>query len=597
MIAFRGTATALNAPTDTQCPITPPVLLPGDFIIASIAAAGASTTVTPPDTSWANPLGSGINGASISHWLFTRTINSNDQLTGQHFWTFSAVGAHAVSYLVLSGVTGVNLVASGAGSTVTPTLTLGAISPGTPAVIYANCVGNGDTLSYVMGTTNPGGWVVNKVVEAVNLPGSSTGRCSTIAMAMIPPSQANINTGGVTVIDNSEGGSADQLTYQVLHVIGATEPVYSSLRTSANTTSWKFVLARTADLAPLYELTKAKQKTITWTLNRPGKLSFSINGTLASAAGISALSTCVLAYKGDTICWSGPVWSIDEAIPGDTMNVQCVGWQELLNHRLVAPKQEWFSYYSVYDAGTVASALLSLANDQFASLITMGTVQATQFRTRAYKRFQNIGQEIQALSDVEAGYDIEITPDTRTMNVWSFMGNDLRSSVAFGYLTGPGHNLASVQRQISSDKTVNRMYVMGDSTAVQVDDPPSQALYPMFEEQVQLPGVNDNSQQQSFTYVPGATASTLLQAYANAEMLIRDQPLVIYNIVPMPADNTTRVPRLFVDYGLGDIVKFSAKHGRFNVQNKAARVFSITVSIDENGVEKVTSLQTTATGS
>jgi hypothetical protein len=52
------------------------------------------------------------------------------------------------------------------------------------------------------------------------------------------------------------------------------------------------------------------------------------------------------------------------------------------------------------------------------------------------------------------------------------------------------------------------------------------------------------------------------------------------------------VPEPFEDYDIGDLVHFSAKWGkRVNINNQLSRVFGMTVSITDDGIEEISQLQ------
>lgn len=395
-----------------------------------------------------------------------------------------------------------------------------------------------------------------------------------------------------TFVDSLAGGASRYMgALTVALTPKPTTPLYSlPIQRKSSDVDWRFFLANSKDMSPIGEVSKARQPNVTMTLNRGGSLTFDYNGEEKLAENFVPLNTCMIAYRDGIPRWSGPIWSVIDDLPSSDMKVTCVGWFDLLMHRLIAPGQEPSAQFVLMDAGQIGMNLLCFANGRDASQIVMtpitpGQVEPSQIRTRSYRRFQNIGQEIQVLGDIESGYDCEVTPDTRVMNIWTKRSRDLRDSVVFGYLAGPVHNLVSVNRQISGDRTVNGIYVVGASPAATLtrqDDLVSQATYGLMEEQVALSEVVD---------------PLISLAYAAGELTYRSNPLTIYTIKPMPwsESNQRRVPRPLEDYEVGDVISFSANQGRIHVYDQAARVFQMGIQVDGK-TENVT-LQTTLGGS
>jgi hypothetical protein len=85
----------------------------------------------------------------------------------------------------------------------------------------------------------------------------------------------------------------------------------------------------------------------------------------------------------------------------------------------------------------------------------------------------------------------------------------------------------------------------------------------------------------------------VLSGYAMGEVGLRGRPRILYTIKPLrttsnpPASRTT-IPRPFVDYTVGDIISFDARDGTIDVRSETARVFGITVNLDDAGNEDVT---------
>lgn len=568
----------------------PPVAEPGDVLVSVWAMAYDGSF----GSGWSSQLGNQIVGdidfgsasgtTLVSSWIRPIDATTPASLGYTLDPEGHGDGNHVIVFVVLGGVDAGMVDVAASFGTPTPSATVAAptISPsGTNRGILhfaiaetATTLGVPATDSYVRaGAAGPG----------------ATGRTIAVSFQHWP------GTGAVpaaTFVDSLAGGASRYMAaISVALIPKPTVPLYSlPVRRRSSDVDWRFFLANSQDMSPIGEVSKARQPNLTLTLNRGGSLTFGHNGEEELAEDFVPLNTCMIAYRDGVPRWSGPVWSVIDDLPSNDMKVTCVGWFDLLMHRLIAPSQEAATQFVLMDAGQIGMNLLCFANGRDATQlvltpITPGQVEPSQIRTRSYRRFQNIGQEIQALGDIEAGYDCEVTPDTRVMNIWTKRSRDLRDSVVFGYMTGPVHNLVSVNRQISGDRTVNGIYVVGASPAATLsrqDDLVSQATYGLMEEQVALSEVVD---------------PVISLAYAAGELTYRSNPLTIYTIKPMSwsESNQRRVPRPLEDYEVGDVVSFSANQGRIQVYDQAARVFQMGIQV-EGKTENVT-LQTTLGGS
>lgn len=358
---------------------------------------------------------------------------------------------------------------------------------------------------------------------------------------------------------------------------------------------WKFILAQTSDNVNIGEL-EVTNKQLQLVLNRPGGLSFKIPMDQSLADEILAYRTYIKAYRngstGPQLVWSGPVWNYQESAHENSMNVSAVGWFELLNKRSMFYEK----IYTTQFGGTIALDVLAIANAQRDGALTgsplngtgtlrptgivVGTRNDTQTRTITYQQWHNIGQIITELSDIENGYDFEITPDTRTLNIYNsaFPGTLRRdrTQAQFGYQWGP-NNLLSFSRSVDMSTLVNSQFATGRYGHALSQNTTSMDTYGMFTDVQNLQDVNNN---------------TILQAFANGEVAIKSFPRVLYTLLPHPwGVMHTHVPEPFVDYRIGDHVYLSANTPRFSVSHQAVRVYGMNISIDDNGTERLTDLQ------
>lgn len=379
---------------------------------------------------------------------------------------------------------------------------------------------------------------------------------------------------------------------------------------------WRWYLANTANLELIGELDAAQSKKISVALNNPESATFSIN-TLEPVAGlITPVNTSLVAYRNSRLTWSGPVWTISEELPGNNVDVGCVGWFEFLNHRLLkcgpsAPATmptttaTAQTYANVDQTAIMAELTLrTIADSPFANpTMRVGSVPNTVAnggaRNITYQQFQNIGQAIIAMANVENGFDFRVDPATLAFNMYysqiapDIPGNTLmgrgqhRNNTVFGYKWGP-ENIEKLARTIDSSKMSNDAYALGQYGVGTQQEPGSISQYGKFTTEASLSDVVSN---------------TILAAYAAAEVIVNSQPQVIYTFDVLPYHGIQDVPQPFVDYDVGDMVHLASRYGRMQIPSTDStvalpvRMFAFDVEIDNEGVEHVKKVQTVYTTS
>jgi len=224
-------------------------------------------------------------------------------------------------------------------------------------------------------------------------------------------------------------------------------------------------------------------------------------------------------------------------------------------------------------------------NGIVATPITIGDVTASQTREITFQAGTKHNVAIDTLVAMEAGFDWGIDPLTREMTIYydnivgtiNGLGSN-RTDVEFGYNWGP-RNVADMNISVDSSILANRMSIKGKYHTGVAYDADSIASYGLHEDSVSLSDVVD---------------ADILTAYAGAETAYRLQPFKTYSFTPFPYDGSARIPRIFDEYGIGDIVYLTAKYKSVSVERQPVRVFDVSIDIDEYGNEKLGEIQTIA---
>lgn len=80
------------------------------------------------------------------------------------------------------------------------------------------------------------------------------------------------------------------------------------------------------------------------------------------------------------------------------------------------------------DIGEVAQSLVDRVNSWDSCPVKRGTTQTSWDRSVRFTPFQNVGEEIQRMSDVENGFDFDVDPSTRTLDIYYPMQGVVRTS-------------------------------------------------------------------------------------------------------------------------------------------------------------------------
>lgn len=407
---------------------------------------------------------------------------------------------------------------------------------------------------------------------------------------------------------------------------------------------WDWWLCNTSDMSQITQL-NVHNKSLQVQLDSCGKATGWVHLLDDASEAIVIHQTALRLDRNEETVWSGPIWQANDSSAAssgqeegqDQCQITAMGWFNTLggqsgqNGRLVHTGAEfqamlsgpngvaWAAQNGAYtplgidtavelaydaiefpqttDAGIIFD-LLNRANIDSPTLITPGDIFGSPVqRNLTLQRFQNVGQEIQQLINVEAGVDFHIDPVTRHMHLYgpgassspmidTGRGQDRGKGTIFTY---PG-NCISVGRTGDGTQTQNRMEAVGQYAVGRADDVASQSLNGLLEDNAQLSEVVDPN---------------ILVAYAQAEVAVKAFPWTIITFVPraIMTDDVTKspgVPRPFDDYDLGDIVYCTINRGprlQVGVVNpQPVRLFGWTMDISDDGVEKVTSIQTTFQG-
>jgi len=556
--------------------------------------------------------------------LGTSTITINQQGGGGGFSFPSGAGISAASASLVFSLTGAGTVTFAGGGQTFGSLTYAGASGRQLTITGANTFGSlilttttartvqfpantTQTVTNVLMLTGATGQLLSLVSSA---PGTRwTLNIPAIAEANYVSLTDSVASPGAGAMNSTDGGNNVGWSFVSTPSSGTSQAQVIVPRGSSIALGWRWYLARSADLSLIDELKTAHGRGIKPKLNGAESAAFTVNTLDSVASKIVPISTCVLCYRNGTCVWSGPVWTLDETIAdgSEDVSVTCAGWYELLNHRILktgssAPASmptttATSMAYAAVDQTFIIMDLLNRTNAEQATGITPGLQPNTLpngSRNQSYQQFQNIGQAITQMINIENAPDFHVDPLLRTLNLYHSQvkvdaqvygrGQD-RKNAQWGYGVEAATNITRLQRTLDGSALVNQLTATGNyNTAGLGGDPGSQAQYGLFESNESLPTV---------------VSPTLLAAYAQAEVNVRAQPMAIYSFDQMAysfraaaAGISQQAFQPFVDFDIGDFGYLNASYGRMQLQEAPVRIFAFDVDIDDEGNEHVKNFQT-----
>lgn len=381
--------------------------------------------------------------------------------------------------------------------------------------------------------------------------------------------------------------------------------------TNVPTIDWRFWLVRTSDMGQICELTGLHSRKLQLMLNQAGTFTCWMHLLDKQAVKIQEHATSIVAYRNGQAIWSGEILDCVEESSGssDQLQITAMGWFYLFSKRILHTGKEFeemvakskSSYvplgeesslqlaYANKPMSNICADLINRANIDVPTLVTMGSLPETNSINLTLQQFQNVGEQITKLTSIESGFDFNIDPITRKFNIYynkiragvAGLGIDQGSGTRFTY---PG-NCTMVNRSSRGTKTQNRTEAIGQYGVGKSEEITSIAQNGLFE-------VTDS--------LSDVVNINILIAYATVETLTLAQPFKILTFSPKPIGlKPPNPPRPFEDYNIGDIVYAVAEKGerlKVGLQNpQPVRIFGFTVELDDNGVERISNLQTTYT--
>lgn len=351
-------------------------------------------------------------------------------------------------------------------------------------------------------------------------------------------------------------------------------------------TRWQLVLGPASGGHEL-ALTEAHGRRYTARLNDNSDMSFSIDGRHPQADAIAELSTDVhLLFsdaKGTRIldrCRVGP--TRDEITEDEhRVEVTCLDYRAVLRDGRILYSTDTLTYEST-DQAEIAWGLLDTTQQQPGG--SLGIAKAWSGinptgidRDRTYEAGDSVGQRIQELSEVEDGFDWDITPVSASglrLDLWYPARGASR-----GVILILGGLVAAVQREVDTSTYANAIRYTG---AQGDDETPGPDPREIAAPQLDQPGAWPQGRWDAVFGDDGLTTQAALNARA-AWQLAESQAIRPVYTVRLRRGGWQGPDHIW----LGDTVRLIVPSGRLQVDTQL-RVHEVQLDIDEDGGETAT---------
>jgi hypothetical protein len=351
---------------------------------------------------------------------------------------------------------------------------------------------------------------------------------------------------------------------------------------------WMFDLVKSSDMSVIMPIQEATSQNLSMFYNRSGSYGSVVPIDSNVSDRVAAWKTAIRATAewydeghvllGRKVMWSGPVIDVNDDASSEATTISALGWLEELEHRFLTQRM----VYPSQAGGLIAMDLLSVANAKAdiagttrPTRIKPGLRTDTQVRAMTYEVGQNIGAAIKGLSDIENGFDYEVGPIDRALNIKSPTEFSTRKKVQFGYKMAP-NNIVAVSRQQDGKRANNRVIAAGPpGLAIQDDIDSIDELGIMLEGWYSLSDV---------------TNIDILSAFAGSQLAFSSYPVSTITVKPMIPSKDVWLPRLGLHYDLGDIGFLSVNRGRMQLNAQPIRIFGQNYAFTQEGDPTVTSM-------
>jgi len=242
-------------------------------------------------------------------------------------------------------------------------------------------------------------------------------------------------------------------------------PASTTVPPGAQAVTWTFAVGPNTGL-PNWALTQAHSRRVTWRLTTPSDCTFDVDGESQDALQIAELVTDVWIYRNGVALFRGRVGTTSDNYDGNVLKttVNVADYKGVLARRLLL-EGDTLAYTTATDQAAIALGLINStqrhAGGQMGIVTGVGASTGVT-RVRTFQAGQNVGEELDKLSNVINGFEWDISP-TKTTALHLDIYSPTRGATTSAVLD-VGGRVRSFQRQYDPGLYANAVRVTGANT-------------------------------------------------------------------------------------------------------------------------------------
>lgn len=325
---------------------------------------------------------------------------------------------------------------------------------------------------------------------------------------------------------------------------------------------WQFIVTRTptAGGAAVAELTAARTRRLSWGLDEPAKVSWTIPGRHPQTALIEEMETDLVVARDGVALFRGRINTSDDTLSENvhTCTFAATDYRGVLDRRIIWPGST--IQFTQVDQAAIAQRLITDTQALGSLGINVGAATTGVKRDRTYEVGAEVGDLIGNLGRVAGGFDWDISP-TLDLRIWY----PARGDTAPNFVAEHGRNVWALRRTVSSTDFANALRYSGADTLTAVTRTIAPGPEGRWERQYGDPDIVNASTLNETADGALAAVSTIEPSYAVTLRQGGWNPDLVW---------------------LGDVIRLVARSGRLDL-NTTSRVVGVEIDLGESGEEEV----------
>lgn len=317
--------------------------------------------------------------------------------------------------------------------------------------------------------------------------------------------------------------------------------------------------------------------------NTPTQVRFNIRMDNNLSSVVSGLECYVKLYRDKELMCFGPMVTVEEKGDSSGGSFSCTAMSQewIFSERIIGKSQLGTRFTTLTDRATIARTLILEADgDDHHHIDTDLDSYSGSTATYTAGPYKKLASCIAEQSNLLDGFDWQVIPKepystggVTYIGLWTArpLIGVTRPEAIFEYGSNNRSNIDTYTLQSDRSTQANKVYNPGQGAqdVVSFNDATSIAKWGLMEDVADL-ALEDQTMR-----------NQLVTEHVN----VRKNPRRTVTFIPVPVDDTTRVPQFGEDYEIGDTVTARASVHASQRFNGEFRVYGTALTLDDNGVE------------